>query len=116
MINNFLESFHKSIATYNYDLKSLHWKNFLKKKYDNVNADKIINFRNNGLSDGMDNVRMNENVEFNNQTFGAAQQPLVRQALTGSGHSNFFKIFSSDTRAPYTINGIYINYRPAGRQ
>ena len=53
---------------------------------------------------------------FNNQTFGAAQQPLVRQALTGSGHSNFFKIFSSDTRAPYTINGIYINYRPAGRQ
>ena len=53
---------------------------------------------------------------FNNQTFGAAQQPLVRQSLTGSGHSNFFKIFSSDTRAPYTINGIYINYRPAGRQ
>jgi len=53
---------------------------------------------------------------FNSQTFGAAQQPLVRQSLTGSGHSNFFKIFSSDTRAPYTINGIYINYRPAGRQ
>ena len=53
---------------------------------------------------------------FNSQTFGAAQQPLVRQSLTGSGHSNFFKIFSSDTRSPYTINGIYINYRPAGRQ
>ncbi len=28
---------------------------------------------------------------FNNQTFGAAQQPLVRQSLTGSGHSNFLK-------------------------
>ena len=53
---------------------------------------------------------------FNQQTFGASEQPLVRQPLTGSGHSNFFKIFSSDTRAPYTINGIYINYRPAGRQ
>ena len=53
---------------------------------------------------------------FNQQTFGASEQPLVRQALTGSGHSNFFKIFSADTRAPYTINGIYINYRPAGRQ
>ena len=53
---------------------------------------------------------------FNSQTFGASEQPLVRQPLTGSGHSNFFKIFSSDTRAPYTINGIYINYRPAGRQ
>jgi len=56
------------------------------------------------------------NAVFNQQTFGASEQPLVRQALTGSGHSNFFKIFSSDTRAPYTINGIYINYRPAGRQ
>ena len=53
---------------------------------------------------------------FNSQTFGASEQPLVRQALTGSGHSNFFKIFSADTRSPYTINGIYINYRPAGRQ
>ncbi len=53
---------------------------------------------------------------FNQQTFGASEQPLVRQALTGSGHSNFFKIFSEDLRAPYTINGIYVNYRPAGRQ
>ena len=55
-------------------------------------------------------------AKFNLQAFGASEQPLVRQALTGSGHSNFFRIFSSDTRAPYTINGIYINYRPAGRQ
>ena len=55
-------------------------------------------------------------AKFNLQAFGASEQPLVRQPLTGSGHSNFFKVFSSDTRAPYTINGIYINYRPAGRQ
>ena len=55
-------------------------------------------------------------AKFNLQSFGASEQPLVRQPLTGSGHSNFFKVFSSDTRAPYTINGIYINYRPAGRQ
>ena len=53
---------------------------------------------------------------FNSVKFGAAQQPLVRQALTGSGHSNFFRIFSEDTNAPYTINGLYINYRPSGRQ
>ena len=53
---------------------------------------------------------------FNSAKFGAAQQPLVRQALTGSGHSNFFRIFSEDTNAPYTINGLYINYRPSGRQ
>jgi len=53
---------------------------------------------------------------FNSAKFGAAEVPLVRQTLTGSGHSNFFRIFSEDTNAPYTINGIYINYRPSGRQ
>ena len=30
---------------------------------------------------------------FGTQKFGASEQPLVRQSLTGSGHSNFFKIF-----------------------
>ena len=53
---------------------------------------------------------------FNSQKFGATEQPLVRQSLTGSGHSNFFKIFSADTNAPYAINGLYVNYRPSGRQ
>ncbi len=53
---------------------------------------------------------------FNSQKFGASEQPLVRQSLTGSGHSNFFKIFSADTNAPYAINGLYITYRPSGRQ
>ena len=48
--------------------------------------------------------------------FGAAESPLIRQPVQGSGHSNFFKIFSEDTNAPYTINGLYINYRPSGRQ
>ena len=53
---------------------------------------------------------------FGSLKFGAAQQPLVRQTLTGSGHSNFFRIFSADTNAPYAINGLYITYRPSGRQ
>jgi hypothetical protein len=53
---------------------------------------------------------------FGTSTFGAPEQPLVRATLTGSGHSNFFKIFSNDTNAPYTINGLYVNYRPSGRQ
>ena len=52
---------------------------------------------------------------FGTSTFGAPEHPLVRAALQGSGHSNFFKIFSEDTKAPYTINGLYINYRPSGR-
>ena len=53
---------------------------------------------------------------FNSQKFGASEQPLVRQGLSGSGHSNFFKIFSADTNAPYAINGLYVTYRPSGRQ
>jgi hypothetical protein len=53
---------------------------------------------------------------FGTSKFGSPEQPLVRTAVVGSGHSNFFKIFSNDDNAPYTINGLYINYRPAGRQ
>jgi len=53
---------------------------------------------------------------FGTSKFGSPEQPLIRSAIVGSGHSNFFKIFSSDDNAPYTINGLYINYRPAGRQ
>ena len=53
---------------------------------------------------------------FGTSIFGAPEQPLVRNTLVGSGHSNFFNIFSNDTKAPYTINGLYINYRPSGRQ
>jgi|TARA_R110002126_G_scaffold184244_1_gene332678 hypothetical protein len=52
---------------------------------------------------------------FGTQKFGATEQPLVQQNLTGSGHSNFFKVFSNDTKAPYSINGLYVNYRPSGR-
>ena len=52
---------------------------------------------------------------FGSQKFGATEQPLVQQNLTGSGHSNFFKVFSNDTKAPYSINGLYVNYRPSGR-
>jgi hypothetical protein len=53
---------------------------------------------------------------FGSPKLGASGQPLVRQILTGTGHSNFFKVFSNDTNAPYSINGLYVNYRPSGRQ
>ena len=48
--------------------------------------------------------------------FGAASDPMTRQAIEGSGHSNYFRIFSDDQNSPYTINGIYIDYEPSGRQ
>jgi hypothetical protein len=48
--------------------------------------------------------------------FGASVDPMTRQAVEGSGHSNYFRIFSDDQNSPYTINGIYIDYEPSGRQ
>ena len=53
---------------------------------------------------------------FGTSVFGAQEQPLVKTTLTGSGFSNLFKIFSDDKKAPYTINGLYVSYRPSGRQ
>ena len=48
--------------------------------------------------------------------FGAASDPITRQVVEGSGHSNYFRIFSDDQNSPYTVNGIYIDYEPSGRQ
>ena len=41
---------------------------------------------------------------------------MVRQAVQGSGHTSSFKIFSDDQKAPYAINGFYIDYVPSGRR
>jgi hypothetical protein len=55
-------------------------------------------------------------VLFGTAVFGATEQPFVRQPIQGSGHSNFFNINSEDSNAPYTINGLYIDYIPSGRR
>ena len=49
-------------------------------------------------------------------TFGAATDPITRQTVEGSGYSNYFRVFSNNTNNSYTINGIYIDYVPSGRQ
>lgn len=48
--------------------------------------------------------------------FGAASDPITRQVIEGSGHSNYFRVFSDNQNAPYTVNGLYIDYTPSGRQ
>jgi len=48
--------------------------------------------------------------------FGAASDPITRQVIEGSGHSNYFRVFSDNQNSPYTVNGIYIDYAPSGRQ
>ena len=53
---------------------------------------------------------------FNDAYFGSADNPLLRQTVQGSFYSSNFKISSEDQLSPYTINGLYINYVPAGRR
>ena len=53
---------------------------------------------------------------FNSAVFGAGDSPMVRQAIQGSGNTAKFRIFSDDTKGPYRINGLYINYEPSGRR
>ncbi len=49
-------------------------------------------------------------------TFGASSDPITKQAVEGSGYSNYFRIFSDNQDPSYTVNGIYIDYVPSGRQ
>ena len=51
-----------------------------------------------------------------NHKFGAASDPITRQVIEGSGHSNYFRVFSDNQNSPYTVNGLYIDYVPSGRQ
>jgi hypothetical protein len=53
---------------------------------------------------------------FATNVFGGGKNPLVRVALQGSGHSNNFTFISEDTKPPYTINGLYVDFIPSGRR
>ena len=53
---------------------------------------------------------------FNTNIFGGGENPLIRVPLFGSGHSNNFTFISEDTKAPYTINGLYVDFIPSGRR
>jgi len=56
------------------------------------------------------------NVNFGAATFGATNDPMVRQTVEGSGNTVSFRIRSSGADAPYSINGLYIDYMPSGRR
>ena len=53
---------------------------------------------------------------FNTNVFGGAENPMIRVALQGSGTSNNFTFISEDNKAPYTINGLYVDFIPSGRR
>jgi len=41
---------------------------------------------------------------------------MIRIPLQGSGTSNNFTVVTDDTKAPYIINGLYIDFIPSGRR
>ena len=53
---------------------------------------------------------------FGSNVFGAVVNPMVRIPLQGSGTSNSFTVVSNDTKPPYKINGLYVDYIPSGRR
>jgi len=53
---------------------------------------------------------------FGSVLFGGTNDPMVRQTVEGSGNTCSFRITSEDTNAPYSINGLYIDYMPSGRR
>lgn len=48
--------------------------------------------------------------------FGASASPMLRTPLQGSGTSNNFTVITNDNKAPYRINGLYVDYIPSGRR
>jgi hypothetical protein len=53
---------------------------------------------------------------FNTTVFGGTSAPMVRIPVQGSGTSSNFTVVTEDTKAPYTINGLYIDFIPSGRR
>ena len=55
-------------------------------------------------------------AKFGAVVFGASKDPMIRQPVEGSANSINFRIRTEDTKAPYAINGLYIDYMPSGRR
>jgi hypothetical protein len=53
---------------------------------------------------------------FGSAVFGAATLPSKSIIVTGSGFSNNFKFFSSDTNSPYSVNGMFVSFIAGGRR
>jgi len=53
---------------------------------------------------------------FGSAVFGASRDPMIRQTAEGSANSISIRVRSEDTKAPYSINGFYIDYMPSGRR
>ena len=79
--------------------------------YDSINLPQPADY-----SLSVDAPSLFGSATFGSSVFGAGEQPLVRVALQGSGHSNSFRISTDDKKSPYIINGFYIDFIPSGRR
>lgn len=53
---------------------------------------------------------------FGTGQFGGIPDPMVRQAVEGSGHTVSLKVVVNNDNAPFAVNGFYIDYYPSGRR
>lgn len=53
---------------------------------------------------------------FGSAEFGGTNDPMVRQAVEGSGYTVSLRLRTDDQSFPYAINGFYIDYMPSGRR
>ena len=76
MLEQFKGSLDLSIKSYRNNCKSLHWNNFFQDKFISLNPEDLHNFRNNHLSDGMDNARIGFHIS--NERFDQFKEFLLK--------------------------------------
>ena len=76
MLEQFKESLDLSIKSYKNNCKSLHWNNFFQDKFISLNPEDLHDFRNNHLSDGMDNARIGFHIS--NERFDQFKEFLLK--------------------------------------
>lgn len=90
--------------------KSVHWSNYLKNKFDYIDEKKIKNFRNNGLSDGLDNSRLVD-LELLHSRLEEFKNHLMLFKKTFDEVNNLFIKHNVGSNPSYIIqNGRFIDY------
>lgn len=88
MIKTILKSYNLSLNDYNSSEKSKHWDFFYKNKFKKISLHKLKNFRDNGLSDGMDNARLAETKKYNQIRLNQIENFLKRDKKSLKHYKN----------------------------
>ena len=88
MIKTILKSYNLSLNDYNSSEKSKHWDFFYKNKFKKISLHKLKNFRDNSLSDGMDNARLAETKKYNQIRLNQIENFLKRDKKSLKHYKN----------------------------